>query len=110
MMLVIFPLAIRLNLRSVIDSAYRDELRAAEINASPTTVVLAIMAKNPPQLGETIGLRVSVCRDVVGNTICADLIDYLHRDWHHLGKPRFLDKRLVEYMELRRGSNDARQQ
>jgi len=44
--------------------------------------------------------RVGVCRDVIGNTICADLIDYLHRDWLHIGKPRYFDSRLLEYMHI----------
>ena len=46
-------------------------------------------------------LKVSVCRDIVGNTICADFLDYLFRDWHHLGKPFIEDKRLYQYMEVR---------
>jgi HD superfamily phosphohydrolase len=50
------------------------------------------------KLGE---MRMDVCRDIVGNTICADLLDYLHRDWYHIGKPRFFDKRLYQYMYIR---------
>jgi hypothetical protein len=49
---------------------------------------------------------VNVCRDLIGNTICADLLDYLHRDWHHLGKPRYFDLRLLEYMEIRRNARE----
>ena len=44
--------------------------------------------------------RVPVLRDLVGNTVCADLIDYLQRDWLHIGKPRSLDTRLLQYMEI----------
>ena len=44
--------------------------------------------------------RVSVLRDLVGNTVCADLIDYLQRDWRHIGKPRYLDTRLLQYIEI----------
>jgi HD superfamily phosphohydrolase len=47
------------------------------------------------------GLRVGICRDIVGDTICADLLDYLHRDWHHIGKPRYFDERILHYMEIR---------
>ena len=47
------------------------------------------------------GLRVQMCRDVVGNTICADLLDYLHRDWFHVGKLRHFDERILHYMEIR---------
>ncbi len=47
-----------------------------------------------------------VCRDIIGNTICADLLDYLHRDWYHLGKPKYFDGRLIEYMEIRRSHSE----
>jgi|GEM_PF-4207240 len=47
------------------------------------------------------GIRMHVCSDIVGNTICADLLDYLHRDWHHVGKARFVDDRILHYMEIR---------
>jgi HD superfamily phosphohydrolase len=43
-----------------------------------------------------------VCRDIVGNTICADFLDYLYRDWYHIGKPLYFDMRLYQYMEVRR--------
>jgi hypothetical protein len=46
-----------------------------------------------------------MCRDIVGNTICADLLDYLHRDWYHIGKPRQFDERILQYMEIRRSGN-----
>ena len=46
-----------------------------------------------------------VCQDMIGNTICADLLDYIHRDWYHVGKPRPFDERLLQYMEIRRGAN-----
>jgi HD superfamily phosphohydrolase len=50
-------------------------------------------------------IDLGVCRDIVGNTICADFLDYLFRDWHHLGKPLFEDKRLYQYMEICRPAN-----
>ena len=46
-------------------------------------------------------MNLNLCRDVVGNTICADFLDYLYRDWHHLGKPLYEDKRIYQYMEAR---------
>jgi HD superfamily phosphohydrolase len=46
-------------------------------------------------------LRFGICRDMIGNTICADLLDYLHRDWYHIGKPRPFDERILQYMEIR---------
>ncbi|HJP82014.1 MAG TPA: HD domain-containing protein, partial [Fimbriimonadaceae bacterium] len=48
-----------------------------------------------------VDVRLEVCADIVGNTICADLLDYLHRDWHHVGKSKFLDDRVLHYMEIR---------
>ena len=46
-------------------------------------------------------IPLNVCRDIVGNTICADFIDYLFRDWYHLGKMLIEDPRLYHYMEVR---------
>ncbi len=43
-----------------------------------------------------------MCRDMIGNTICADLLDYIHRDWYHVGKPRPFEDRLLQYMEIRK--------
>lgn len=56
------------------------------------------------ELGQSMMLQ--VCRDIVGNTICADFLDYLYRDWHHLGKPLYQDKRLYQYMEVRQPAGD----
>lgn len=46
-------------------------------------------------------LPVGVCRDIIGNTICADFLDYIFRDWYHVGKPMTEDRRLYQYMEVR---------
>ena len=46
-------------------------------------------------------MNLNLCRDIVGNTICADFLDYLYRDWYHLGKPLYEDKRIYQYMEAR---------
>ena len=45
-------------------------------------------------------IRLSICRDMIGNTICADILDYLYRDWYHLGKPKTFDERILQYMDL----------
>jgi hypothetical protein len=42
--------------------------------------------------------------DVVGNTICADLLDYLPRDRQHLGMEPRLHTRLQRYLTLRKGT------
>src|SRR5258708_37250794 len=44
-------------------------------------------------------------KDIVGNTSCADFLDYLHRDWYHIGKPMYYDRRLFQYMEVRKPLN-----
>lgn len=54
-------------------------------------------------------LRIDLCRDIVANTICADLLDYLHRDWYHVGKVKQFNRRLFQYMEIRRpGPNPSK--
>ncbi|MCP4652092.1 MAG: HD domain-containing protein [Candidatus Omnitrophica bacterium] len=45
--------------------------------------------------------RLQICRDIIGNTICADLLDYLYRDWYHIGKSRTFDDRLFQYMDIK---------
>lgn len=67
---------------------------------SATEIVELLISKEPPAV-QPAEFRVQVCRDLIGNTICADLLDYLHRDWHHIGKERFFDTRLLEYLEIR---------
>jgi HD superfamily phosphohydrolase len=42
--------------------------------------------------------------DVVGNTICADLLDYLPRDRQHLGMEPRLHTRLQRYLTIREGT------
>jgi HD superfamily phosphohydrolase len=42
--------------------------------------------------------------DVVGNTICADLLDYLPRDRQHLGMEPRLHTRLQRYLTVRPGT------
>ncbi len=42
---------------------------------------------------------------MIGNTICADLLDYIYRDWYHIGKPREPDDRIFQYMEIRRSTD-----
>lgn len=97
----------RVPLRSLIDDFYAEE--AVEIGSSSATeVLLALIASDYAEergekaLSENPRLRLSAARDLIGNTICADLLDYLHRDLHHLGKHRQFETRLIDYMEIRR--------
>ncbi|MGZ5437057.1 MAG: HD domain-containing protein [Pyrinomonadaceae bacterium] len=104
-------------LGQVIDEHYKQFMPNALVAESyrPSDVVKLIILKpsknateeekNDDRRAQEIcagaGLRISICRDMVGNTICADLLDYLHRDWYHLGKPRYFDERILHYMEIR---------
>jgi HD superfamily phosphohydrolase len=96
-------------LGDLIDELYREFLPAGG-KVSPREVVRQIISKDANSSGLVEGIRVGVCKDIVGNTICADLLDYLHRDWHHIGKPKFFEKRLFQYMQIRRDAlNNAPQ-
>jgi HD superfamily phosphohydrolase len=100
------------SLRELVDALYGSLVAGLGIDVPPFDVVSAIIIK-PARHGkakeddEARNARVDrsiplkVCQDIVGNTICADFLDYLHRDWHHLGKPLFDDRRLYDYMEVR---------
>jgi HD superfamily phosphohydrolase len=95
------------SLRELIDDLYAAE--ASEVGGpSATEVLLALIAsdyekiRKDDALPESRSLRLAVARDLIGNTICADLLDYLHRDLHHLGKHRQFETRLIDYMEIRR--------
>lgn len=89
-------------LRQLIDRRYRQWIPA---EGSATDLLMQLIAKNPSEAPPWVGglVRIGLCRDIVGNTICADLLDYLHRDWYHIGKPKYFDERLLQYMEIRHG-------
>lgn len=95
------------SMRSLIDDRYRqDAVLAAQRNddgvLSASELLVRLISSDHANARPTPGtsFRVGVCRDIIGNTICADLIDYLHRDWLHIGKPREFDPRLLEYMQI----------
>ena len=46
--------------------------------------------------------------DVLGNTICADLLDYARRDTHFAGLVSQFDDRIYRYLELRRVKDKTR--
>jgi HD superfamily phosphohydrolase len=103
-------------LAELIDNEYRQYLPAPFIKSgvAASTVVRLLIRKLPGKgskdayesaqssLQDSGAIRLQICRDMIGNTICADLLDYIHRDWYHVGKPRPFDERLLQYMELRR--------
>lgn len=68
----------------------------------PPTSSLDDFAKKQRALEESAEIRLVVCMNMIGNTICADLLDYLYRDWYHIGKPRSFEDRIFQYMEIRR--------
>ena len=84
---------------------------------TPTDVVRILIRKKTPEqedkfkrqqevLEKSAEVRLDVCSNMIGNTICADLLDYLHRDWYHIGKPNFFDDRIFQYMEIRGPSGE----
>lgn len=98
------------SLRTLIDFLYREIAADTQLGITPSEIVLELVSKTRSDEKRDVAnlpvphaslFRLQACRDIVGNTICADLLDYLHRDWHHLGKPREVDNRLLEYFELR---------
>ncbi len=89
-------------LGELVDTLYSKYIAPGNPTVTPQSIVRRLISKDEKVADNTVaGIRVGVCRDIVGNTICADLLDYLHRDWYHIGKPRFFDRRLFEYMEIR---------
>lgn len=59
--------------------------------------VVAILRKDAP---DQLPAGKVFCADIVTNTVCADLLDYLKRDIYHLGLDYSYDPRLYEYMVL----------
>jgi len=103
-------------LGALIDAEFRRYVpkELAKKGMSPSTIVRLLIRKAPdPEkddhrdavdlLKSSASIRLEVCRDMIGDTICADLLDYIHRDWYHVGKPRPFDDRLLQYMEIHRG-------
>jgi HD superfamily phosphohydrolase len=107
-----------LTLANIIDSHYAKYLPISlKDKITPSRIVRLLIRKEPSPgkdhyqklsqiLGESKEIRSEVCRYMIGNTICADLLDYLHRDWYHIGKARPFDDRILQYMEIRVGNPD----
>ena len=104
-------------LRVRIDELFKDDAERLQRSngehdqISATEVLTEIIAKDPDDdcnvesKNKNEPFRLNILRDLVGNTVCADLLDYLHRDWYHIGKIRSLDTRLLHYMEIRTPDN-----
>ena len=90
-----------------------DEPARFEAHLGPGTVIGDIMVRN---LGKEVGDRVvkvltakkeeqiallgadAVIADIVGNTICADLLDYLKRDVYFTGLEETYERRFLDYL------------
>jgi HD superfamily phosphohydrolase len=101
------------SLTELVNSVFQPFAEDLGVPFTPFVLLTHIVCKAPKDLEKVESwklisgqiadqLDLDVCRDVVGNTICADFLDYLYRDWHHLGKPLYQDKRLYQYMEVRK--------
>lgn len=100
-------------LKALVDKLYASTAKELSLDKFDAFSILSHIVCKPPKkepektawisvsqkIAENFPLR--VCQDIVGNTICADFLDYLHRDWYHLGKPLYFDERLYQYMEIR---------
>jgi HD superfamily phosphohydrolase len=107
-------------LRGRIDRLYRGDAAAIGLRRQgedqilgPCEILSLLIAKEGGGVEDGAyeskhSFRVRVLQDMVGNTICADLLDYLHRDWQNIGKPRHFDKRLLHYFEMRESGDASR--
>lgn len=95
------------SLDALVNELYAPVAEEGGISVEPAELLRALVAsdyegvRGAQAYGGDVGFRLRVCRDLIGNTICADLLDYLHRDLHHLGKHKQFDTRLIDYMEVR---------
>ena len=80
--------------KPVISNSFKDAVRPL------------ILSKSEVNFG--IGQRYPFVADIVGNTICADLIDYLQRDHHFTGLPARLGHRFIEGFYITRSDNPFR--
>jgi len=109
------------SLRELVDELYEEYVPALlKGKISPTDILRMLIRKLPKNLetgiydpahdhfreqyellSQSSEIRLNICSNMIGNTICADLLDYLFRDWYHVGKPRTFDDRILQYMEIR---------
>jgi len=107
-------------LAKVIDGEYAKYVPASLRDKVSASVLVRLLIRKTPGEGhqddhgneETLAAAAAdfahqVCKDMIGNTICADILDYLYRDWYHIGKPRPFDDRLLQYMEVRTVPNKS---
>lgn len=100
-------------LAKLIDDSYECYVPADLKGLSASRIVRLLIRKPPKEIGddkyltehrrmkESNDLRAEVCTNMIGNTICADLLDYIVRDWYHVGRPIPPEDRIYQYMEVR---------
>lgn len=74
-----------------------DELSA---NSAAQSVLKDITAALQAKDEDILNLRYPFVHDLVGNTICADLIDYVQRDMYYCGLTEGLGKRFLQYLGI----------
>ena len=105
-------------LQEVVDEQYAKYVPSDICNkVSPTEITKYLIRKEEKIetttskerniLSKSSSLRVAVLRPMIGDTICADLLDYIQRDFYHLGKPKEADQRILQYMEIRPSPNNG---
>lgn len=91
------------SLRAVIDLEYGPMFEQSDIGLSPTDALrLLISSQSVPSASRPSSVRWQVCRSLIADTLCADLLDYLYRDRYHMGMPGYLSLRVASYLEIRR--------
>ena len=92
-------------LRQLVDDLFREDAAQTGLGVPATEILFWIIAKDREAkklaANKDVAIRMTLLEDLVGNTVCADLIDYLERDWRNIGKSKTLDPRLLEYLEIR---------
>ncbi|MFC5492278.1 hypothetical protein ACFPKY_04160 [Nocardioides caricicola] len=73
-----------------------DEARTAIENADGLFEELRVLIISKDEHAETFKSDYPFVGDIVGNTICADLIDYIQRDHHNTGLPLALGHRFLD--------------
>ncbi|PWV97556.1 HD superfamily phosphohydrolase [Hoeflea marina] len=108
-----------ISLRKLIDDMYSNFLPPPlkKKGMTPSLLITLIIRKHPKDkdkyeknyeaLASSDHIRFRVCQNIVGNTICADLLDYIYRDWYHIGRVRTVEDRLYQYMEIARGPDSS---
>lgn len=86
-----------------LDPRARDAIDRAADGALKTELTHLIMSKvDMPEGWES---RYPFVEDIVGNTICADLMDYLSRDHHYAGLPMEIGHRFVDHFYVMPSDN-----